>query len=158
MHALRTSLAALGLFVVAGAQEVAPQKPPAFDVGKLAWLAGTWEIRKGERVIEEHWLPFKGSTMMGVSHTYDAETTRAFEFLRIAVKNGTIAYLAQPGGAAPTPFVIQELDDKHAVFDNVQHDYPQRIRYERTAQGMTATTSLIDGSRAEVFVFTRRAE
>jgi hypothetical protein len=42
------------------------------------------------------------------------------------------------------------------VFENPEHDHPQRIRYVKTEEGMTATISLMDGSRATDFVFVRR--
>lgn len=42
------------------------------------------------------------------------------------------------------------------VFENDKHDHPQRIRYEKTAAGMTATISQLDGSKAARFVFRRK--
>lgn len=151
-------LAASLLFVSPGAQDAAPAKAAQFDINKLAWLAGTWQLRNGEKITEEHWFPLKGSTMIGVSHTYDEKTTHFFEFLRIATQKGTIAYLAQPGGRPMVPFLAVQLDDKTAVFENPKHDNPQRIRYERTEQGVTATVSLLDGTKAEVFVFERKSD
>ncbi len=69
---------------------------------------------------------------------------------------GTVAYVAMPGGAAPTVFLATKADAAVAEFENGKHDYPQRIRYEKTAAGVTATISLLDGSRAQSFVFTRK--
>ena len=33
------------------------------------------------------------------------------------------------------------------TFENGDHDYPQRIAYRRTEQGLAATISKLDGSR-----------
>ena len=87
--------------------------------------------------------------MMGVSHAYDAKTTLFFEFPRITFQHGKIAYVAQPGGGKPTPFFAVKLDEKEAVFENEKHDHPQRIRYERTEGGVTATISLMDDSEGD---------
>lgn len=151
------ALAASLVFALSSGQDSAPAKAAQLDINKLAWLAGTWQLRNGEKITEEHWFPLKGSTMMGVSHTYDEKTTHFFEFLRIASQKGTIAYLAQPGGRPMVPFVAVQLDDKTAVFENPKHDNPQRIRYERTEKGVTASVSLLDGTKSEVFVFERKS-
>lgn len=158
MPTIRTLSVVLCLFLLSGAHAVVPQKSSAFDVRKLSWLAGTWQIKEGETTTEEHWFPFAGSTMLGVSHTFDAKSTRFFEFLRIAVDGDSIAYIAQPKGAPPVSFALKELDDAHAVFENPKHDHPQRIRYEHTDKGLTATISLLDGSKAETFTFTSKSK
>jgi len=154
MHTLRTAFFGLSLFFLAGAQKAEPRKAPVHDVQKLAWLAGTWVMREDEKTTEERWFPFEGSLMLGVSHTFDAKKTRFFEFLRIERDGDTITYIAQPKGAPPVAFALKELDDKHAVFENPKHDHPQRILYERTAKGLTATVSLLDGTQASQFTFT----
>jgi len=158
MNILKTTLAVLCLVFIGGARSAEPAPEPSFDPQKLAWLAGTWEFKEGGKITEETWFPLKGSQMMGVLHTYDAKRTYFFEFLRIMVKKDMINYIPQPGGDAPVPFRITQLDDKVAVWENPKHDHPQRIRYERTEKGMTATISQLDGSRAKTFVFTRKAE
>ena len=158
MNTVSTALAGLCLLLIPGAQ--VPEERPAhsFDPQKLAWLAGTWELRDGDKITEEHWLPLKGSTMMGMSHTYNSKQTLFFEFLRIMFKKDMINYIPQPGGDPPVAFGLKELDDDIAVFENAKHDHPQLIVYERTDTGMTATISLLDGTRAKSFVFTRKAE
>jgi hypothetical protein len=158
MHSVATAFAGPCLLFLGSSQDAAKAPAHAFDAQKLAWLAGTWEIKDGDKVTEETWFPLKGSTMMGVSHTYDSKRTNFFEFLRIMVKKDLISYIPQPGGDPPVPFLMTELDDRVAVFEIAKHDHPQRIRYERTETGMTATISLLDGTKAKSFVFTRKAE
>jgi len=151
-------LAASLLFVAPVARDAAPAKAAPSDLAQLSWLAGTWQLRNGEKLTEEHGFPLKRSTMMGVSHTYDEKTTHFFEFLRIASQKGTQACLAQPGGRPLVPFLAVQLDGEQVVFENPKHDNPQRIRYERTEKGVTATVSLLDGTKAEVFVFERKPD
>ena len=123
---------------------------------KMTWLCGTWAHQSGGKTIEEHWRPLQGTTILGSSHTYDAEKSRFFEYLRIGLRVGTISYVAMPGGAPPTAFQLVRLEDGLLVFENEKHDHPQRIRYERTKEGVTATISQLDGSRAKSFVFVKK--
>ena len=123
---------------------------------KLAWMSGTWALQEGEKTTEEHWRPLQGTTLLGTSHLFDEKRTHFFEFLRITAMNGTIAYIAMPGGKPPTVFLLSKLEDGAVEFENGKHDYPQRIRYEKTAAGVTATISLLDGSRAQPYVFTKK--
>lgn len=122
---------------------------------QLSWISGTWTLTKGGRTIEEHWRPVQGTSILGSSHTFDAARTHFFEHLRITAQRGQIAYLAMPGGKPAVAFLLKELRDDLAVFENPSHDHPQRIRYQRTATGMTATISLLDGTRAQSFAFAK---
>ena len=140
-------------------QDPAPPAPAKIDpaeMKKLAWLSGTWVMEKDGVTTEEHWRPLQGSTLLGSSHSFTAEKTVFFEHLRISAGRGTIAYVAMPGGKQPVVFPLAKIEDGVVVFENGKHDHPQRIRYERTEKGVTATISLLDGSRAESFVFTKK--
>lgn len=161
---------ALALFLGLVLWPLAPQdpaKPPGgvLEAGKmdaallkkLDWLCGTWVMENGGKVTEEHWRPLQGTTILGSSHSYDAEKSTFFEYLRIGLRNGTISYVAMPGGAPPTAFRLAKLEDGLMVFENEKHDHPQRISYQKTADGVTATISLLDGTRAKSFVFKRKA-
>lgn len=151
----RYALVAL-LCVSAVPQDAAPKTWDPAELKKLAWMSGTWAFEEDGVVTEEHWRPLQGTTLLGTSHTYDAEKTRFFEFLRVSASRGTIAYIAMPGGAAPTVFPMTSLTEAEVVFENPKHDHPQRIRYAKTGKGMTATVSMLDGTRAESFVFERK--
>jgi len=132
---------------------------------ELAWLSGTWATRSADGVTtEEHWRPLAGTLLLGSSHTFDDERTRFFEYLRIAPARGSLAYVASPAGRGGTSFALAghgtgaegALVGSFAVFENGENDAPQRIRYERTASGLCATISQLDGSGATSWEFTAR--
>jgi hypothetical protein len=80
----------------------------------------------------------------------------AFEFLRIVERDGGLVYIAQPGGAPPTEFVLTERVGTRAVFENPRHDYPKRIVYELSAEGgLSATIGYTKGGTPRRFEFTR---
>lgn len=154
----KITLASLGLVLLVHPQEAEPKPIVPEDLAKLAWIAGEWELKDGEKTTLEVWQPLAGSTMMGTSHTYDAKETHFFEFLRITSQHGKIAYVAQPGGGKPVPFLAVKIAEGEAVFENPKHDHPQRIRYVKTEKGITATISLLDGSKATEYAYERRGK
>jgi hypothetical protein len=155
---------ALGVLAWSGASS-AQETPPEVATSplrELAWISGTWSMTNEGVTTEEHWRPLHGTTILGTSHTYDAKKSLFFEFVRIAERAGSVAYVAMPGGAAPTAFPLARhgagpdgaLVGSFAEFENPEHDAPQRIRYERTEAGITATISQMDGSDTQSWVMT----
>ena len=94
--------------------------------------------------------------MLAVSRTVSRGKMGAFEYLRIVERDGGLVYIAQPGGAAPTEFVLTELGTNRAVFENPRHDYPKRIAYELSAEGgLSATIGFTKGGSPRRFEFKR---
>ena len=130
---------------------------PAASVDDLAWMAGSWSQEADGRWTEEYWTAPRGDVMLGASRSGRDGALREFEFLRLqAGADGVVSYLAQPGGGAPVAFRLARRDAASATFENAAHDYPQRIAYAREGDTLTATISLIDGSKARRWVYTRR--
>jgi hypothetical protein len=160
MKKLCLPLCAVLVSSIAAVQEPGRAAPPAqgttTDLAKLAWLSGTWALKNGDSTTEEHWRPLQGSMLLGTSHTFDDQRTQFFEFLSITTVRGKLSYVAMPAGKKATVFPLARIEDKVVDFENGEHDYPQRIRYERTEKGVTATISLLDGTNAQEFVFEKR--
>lgn len=113
---------------------LAPASPWAAEAGveQLAWLAGCWQAESGEPGSVEHWLPPAGGTMLGVSRTVRQGRTVAFEFMQLRRQpDGVLALIPQPSGQPPTIFRLSSLGAAEVVFENPQHDFPQRIVYAR---------------------------
>ncbi len=104
-------------------------------VEQLAWMSGSWEGAQGKASLEEHWTSVAGGTLFGVSRTIVSGKTVAFEFLRIEARAEGIFYVAQPSGRPSTDFKLTKLVGQEVVFENSQHDFPQRIIYRRNADG-----------------------
>ena len=118
------------LFVLGLAVEPAlAQAPPSDDIARLAWLEGRWEGTQGGVAMEEHWTAPRGGALLGVHRDVKNGRMVSFEFLRIQATPEGVVYFASPNGAAVTPFKLAELGEKRVVFENRQHDFPQRILY-----------------------------
>ncbi len=142
------------------AQDIAMPTPAKAAIGDVAWLAGAWVGTRGTAAttsIEERWSPPLGGAMLAVSRTVSRDRMSAFEFLRIVERDGGLVYIAQPGGAAATEFVLTELGATRAVFENPRHDYPKRIVYELSAEGgLSATIGFMKGGSPRRFEFKRQ--
>lgn len=141
------------------AKDIAMPTPAKAGVADLAWLAGAWQGTRGTSgttTIEERWSPARGGAMLGVSRTVARGRMTAFEFLRIVERDGGLVYVAQPGGGAATEFVLTELGDQRAVFENPRHDSPQRIVYELSAEGrLSASIGFCRGGKPQRFEYGR---
>jgi hypothetical protein len=73
--------------------------------------------------------------MLGMSRTVVAGKTVEYEYLRIEEQDGILVYIAVPSGQEVAAFRQVELTDSTAVFADPAHDFPQRIRYRRLADG-----------------------
>jgi hypothetical protein len=97
--------------------------------------------------------------MLGTSRTVSRGSMRAFEFLRVVERNGGLVYVAQPNGGKPTEFVLTELSDTLAVFENPRHDFPQRIVYELSAEVLlSASVGFAKGGNPQRFEFEREGD
>lgn len=115
-----------GLSLAAAAFAATPAEPTIF---KLSWIAGSWASDSAGVRIEEHWNAPKGGMMLGIHRDVIPGRRTAFEFLRIVEDTSGVRYVSQPGGRPATSFPLKELGNKRVVFENPQHDFPQRIIY-----------------------------
>ncbi|MBL8879175.1 MAG: hypothetical protein JNG88_08655 [Phycisphaerales bacterium] len=143
------------------AEDIALPAPAKAAIGDLAWLAGAWVGTRSETgsSIEERWSPPLGGAMLAVSRSVNKSGKMfAFEYLRIVERDGGLVYIAQPGGAKGTEFVLTELTATRAVFANPRHDYPKRIVYEHSADGdLSATIGFMKGGTPRRFEFKRES-
>jgi hypothetical protein len=115
---------------------VQPPAPAAGDIARLSWMAGCWVQPTRDGEIQEQWMPPGGGVMLGMSRTTAGARTASYEFIRIApMLSGTLAYVAAPSGQPAVTFPLKTLTDREVVFENLAHDFPQRIIYRRNPDG-----------------------
>ena len=122
---------------------------PADDVARLSWLAGCWSGTADGIVTEEHWTSPAGGALLGMNKAVANGRLASFEHLRIAPHEGRLCYLASPQGGAVTAFCAIEIGDRRVVFENREHDFPQRILYRRDGDRLHARVEgTLDGKPA----------
>ena len=122
---------AVGLFATA----MMPIAAIPATIDDLAWLSGCWAAANQEAGSEEQWMPPAGGTMFGVSRSVRDGKTVAFEFMRIVEQeDGGLELIASPSGQNTTSFTMLSVDDTEVIFENPDHDFPQRIIYRLTSE------------------------
>lgn len=101
----------------------------------LSWLIGCWSTHDSYYITREHWMPPDGGMMVGISHTVSKGETLGYEYLRIEERAGKLVYIANPSGQAETEFMQTELNENSVIFENLSHDFPQRIIYKLLPDG-----------------------
>ena len=140
----RTPLLLLCAFALLPATPPSAQQVDA-RVEQVGWLAGCWETGSPQRLIQEQWTTPRGQTMLGMGRTVRDGRTTEHEFVLLFVKNGRLAYEAHPSQQPSAVFLSKEATETRAVFENPDHDFPQRVGYER--QGPDGLLAWIEGSQ-----------
>ncbi len=105
-------------------------------VEDFAWLTGHWRLEKGGRVIDEQWMAPAGGVMLGMARTVKDGRVVEHEFVQLrAGADDIVAYRVSASGQPEVVFRLASLKDGKAVFENLQHDFPQRISYEQRPDG-----------------------
>lgn len=95
----------------------------------LSWMSGSWVADSKEFHAEEHWTSPGGGIMLCMHRDVIKWRRTTFEFLRIVQRGDSLVYIAMPNASNETPFPLKSLEGKKVVFENLEHDYPQRIIY-----------------------------
>jgi len=108
-------------------------------VDRVAWLQGCWRSTRGETTIEEQWMAPGGGAMLGMGRTVRGSKLVEYELVLIKEQEGRLTYEAHPSGQPSATFTAATTSDTSVVFENPQHDFPQRVGYRRSgADGLDA--------------------
>lgn len=141
-----TCLASLWLAASAGSAFGAAVEITAGSVTDLAWLAGCWASDNAEPGSGEQWMAPAGGTMFGTSRTIRGGKTVTHEFMQIReTAPGPLAFIASPAGQATASFGLTRSGPGEVVFENLGHDFPQRIIYR--VENRTVLHARIEGLR-----------
>ena len=102
----------------------------AADISRLNWLSGCWAYDGKDTGSGERWTAAIGGMMFAVSRTIRDGKTVAFEYLTIIETDAhALQLMAAPSGQAATRFDMVSLTEIEVIFENRNHDFPQRIIY-----------------------------
>lgn len=110
-----------------------PAAPPG--IRDLSWLEGVWQGRIGDRDFEARYSGIEGGQVLSASKYSKNGAPAGFEFERFEQPEDTVLLTPFPEGQSSVAFKLVELDSKsrRAVFENLGHDFPTRISYQRVA-------------------------
>jgi hypothetical protein len=118
--------------------------PPA-QLGDLSWMAGHWLECSPDAETTETWTDDHGGVMLGISKSLRRSSTH-WEFARIDRTPEGITFFASPKGQQGAAFHAVSIARDRVVFEQRDHDFPQRVIYMRRDDRLTGRIEgVIDG-------------
>ncbi len=100
------------------------------DMQKLLWIVDKWVSQSENSTSYEHWEKTNETLYTGGSETIKNGDTVFAEKLKIELIEGKVYYIADVAhNPAPVKFLLTEVNDNSAIFENPDHDFPQKITY-----------------------------
>ena len=87
----------------------------------------------------------RGTNMIGMGRTVRGDRLVDFELVVLREQDGTLAYEAHPAGQPSAVFTARTVGESTVVFENPQHDFPQRIGYQ--LKGPDSLLAWIEGTQ-----------
>lgn len=110
-------------------------------------LAGLWKMETSRGAIYEEWKVTAADKLTGRSFRLNNADTVIMEQIELFLKDGSIVYSpiarGQNNGQA-VPFKLTGNDDNRYIFENKEHDFPQRIIYQLVSKD--AVNARIEGT------------
>jgi hypothetical protein len=117
------------------------------------WLVGEWKNESKEGIVTENWSKTNDSTLTAGSFFIKEEDTLHFENIILKEKEDELVYetiIQGQNNDKPIVFPLLSETENELVFENLQNDYPQKIKYQRNSK--PAITITISGKQAKKFV------
>lgn len=124
------NLLALSLFLVLTA---IGQRSPVTSIEDFDGMAGCWEHKDTAKnlLISEQWMSPAGTSILGMGRTVKNGKTVGFEYMRIEQNADGIFFIARPHeNKEETAFKLKSSTLNEVVFENLEHDFPQRVIYK----------------------------
>ena len=117
------------------------------------WLLGQWKNTSEEGIIAENWSQPNDSTLIATSYYIKEEDTLHFENIILKEKEGELVYETTIKGQnndKPILFPVISETENELIFENLQNDYPQKIKYQRNSK--SGITISVSGKQAKKIV------
>jgi hypothetical protein len=117
------------------------------------WLVGEWKNESKEGIVTENWSKTNDSTLVAGSFFVKEKDTLHFENSKLIEKDGELVYetiIQGQNNDKPIVFPLLSETENELVFENLQNDYPQKIKYQRNSK--SAITITISGKQAKKLV------
>ena len=96
------------------------------------WIVGKWEQRHADGILSENWTKVNDSTYNGTSLFLKGKDTIHKETMVLQETAETLTYKTTIYGQnnkVPILFLAKESEENQLVLENLNNDYPQKIKY-----------------------------
>ncbi len=130
---------------------------------QINWMLGAWQLKTPGMTITESWKQDNEASFSGNSYAVTAKGDTIFtERLRLIAEKGILYYLptvSNQNAGKEVRFKQKTLTQTEVVFENLKHDFPQRIVYRKTSAN--TILAYIEGTKngkykKEEFPYTRK--
>ena len=114
----------------------------------LQGLAGLWKMDTKRGTIYEEWQMRGAGRLAGRSYRLNNKDTMVLENVVLSLQGNDIFYtpvVSNQNNQQPVPFKLISCSGNRYVFENKEHDYPQRVIYELVS--MNDLRARIEGSK-----------
>ena len=136
---------ALTTLMSACRNENTPTKVPLSDdlktrqrydqIKEFAWLEGEWQNNTPDGLFTEKWTKATDSTFNGHSVIIKDKDTVFYETIVLDQKGDSLHYIVtnpkQTTADRTVAFTLKSFTANSYIFENKQHDFPQRITYTK---------------------------
>jgi hypothetical protein len=103
-----------------------------------SFLTGCWSGSSGDLTFEENWTRPSAGNVMGISRTFKGGRMVDSEFMRIEVRGSDLIFTPRIGTRQTSvEFRLKSQSPTEVVFENPEHDFPQRVIYRAVNGGLT---------------------
>lgn len=120
----------------------------AQDESILSLFPGKWKMDVDESEVFEFWEIVSDTELFGSSYILENGEKYISENMYLKKFADQWAYVAIPEDQTMTLFVLVDYSSKKFVFENLEHDFPQRIIYEFHKDGKM-TAAIEDSENSE---------
>ncbi len=120
----------------------------------ISWILGQWKgVDDNTAIFQERWMKESATTYTGFGCSLTPEGDTLFkESLKINLVEGVPYYVATiPENPGPVLFRMVKGDAATAIFENKEHDFPQRIAYTlETKNTMSVKLEGVENGRPKI--------
>ncbi|WDE14024.1 DUF6265 family protein [Thalassomonas haliotis] len=125
---------------------------PCNSLRAVDWLLGSWRGTDGNNVIIESWQKVSPLTYEGLGETRSkaSNALKGSESMRLVEMSNHVFYLAKVRhNELAVAFKLTRCSKRSAVFENPEHDFPQKLHYQ--LQGEHKLTVTVSNGKDEGF-------
>jgi hypothetical protein len=112
-------------------------------IEQFSWMLGNWKVNTDKGEGFESWIQQDEHTLIGKGYYIVKGDTTIYEKLRIQKIENYYTFIPIIGNNYPVLFTLVESGNNKWIFENKEHDFPQRVVYSR--KGENSMLAWIEG-------------
>lgn len=115
--------------------------PKTKTINELDWLIGTRSTEQNGQIIYESWIKTNDQLLSGKSFFIENNDTNILETIEIKIIDNETFYcpaVVDQNDGESVLFKLTSTDPTKLIFENAQHDFPNKICYNQEGKNINA--------------------